>query len=118
MITTTIYRETLTITTDDDGARTVTRSSSSDTAAEYRFSELSPEAQQRAIAEAIEEETSPEGYWCSQTYFAESDIIDAARELEKHQPIEIAQDQGCNWYGTASGAYWWHGIDWESVTTE
>lgn len=118
MKTTTIYTERLTITTDDDGARTITRTSHADTSTAYRFSELSPEAQERAISNAIEEETNPENWWSSQAYFAESEIIDAADELVKHQPIEIAQDQGCSWYGTASGAYWWRPIKWESVTEE
>lgn len=118
MITTTQYTQTLTITTDDDGTQTISRSHRARTVSEYRFTELSPEAQARAISDAIEEETSAEGYWCSQTYFAESEIIDAAKELEKHQPIEIAQDQGCSWYGTASGAHWWKPIKWESVTEE
>jgi len=118
MKTTTTYVQRLTITTDDDGNRTVTRTSSANTATEYLFDELSPEAQKRAISDAIEEETNPENWWSSQTYFAESEIIDAAGELEKHQPIEITQDQGCSWYGTASGAHWWRPIEWESVTEE
>ena len=119
MKTTTVYRQTLTITTDDDGSRTITRTSSADTDTAYLFDELSKEAQDRAISDAIEEETNPENWWSSQTYFAESEIIDAAEELEKHQPIEIAQDQGCSWYGTASGAHWWkHPANWESVTEE
>jgi len=102
MKTTTIYRETLTITTEDNGARTIERSSHAQTLREYYFTELTPEAQQRAIDDAIEEETDPANWYGSQTYFAEREIIDAAEEMEKHQPIEIAQDYGCSWYGKTS----------------
>ena len=118
MKTTTIYTERKTITTDDAGNVTITTSHDAHTLTEFLFSELSPEAQARAINDAIEEEDAPENWYSSQTYFAESEIIDAAEELEKHQPIEIAQDQGCSWYGTASGARWWKPIKWESVTEE
>lgn len=94
MKTTTIYRQTLTITTDDDGSRTITRTSHADTATAYRFSELSPEAQRRAISDAIEEETSAEGYWSSQTYFAEEEIWQAAQDLERQQPVRFYSDAG------------------------
>lgn len=117
-IITTTYTERLTITTDDAGNVTTSRTHRADTVTAYLFCELSPEAQERAISDAIEEEDDPNNWWSSQTYFAESEIIDAAEELEKHQPIEIAQDQGCSWYGTASGAHWWKPIKWESVTEE
>lgn len=117
MITTTEYIQRLTITTDDAGNVTTTRTATADTLTAFWFDELSPEAQQRAISDAIKQETSAEGYWCSHTYFTESEIIDAARDLEKCQPIEITQDQGCSWYGTARGTHWYgHPADWESVT--
>lgn len=94
MKTTTIYHEYLTITTDDDGARTITRSSYADTETAYRFTELSPEAQQRAINDAIEEETSAGNWYCSQTYFTEEEIWQAAHDLEKQQPVRFYCDQG------------------------
>ena len=118
MKTTTEFVQRLTITTDDAGHRTITRTETADTLTAYLFSELSPEAQARAISDAIEEEQDAyySGNPCH-TYFTESDIIDAAHDLEKSQPIEITQDQGCSWYGTARGAHWYgHPADWESVT--
>ena len=118
MITTTRYAQYLTITTDDNGNRTVTTSSHADTETAYRFSELTPEAQARAISDAIEEETDPANWWSSNTYFAESEIIDAARDLEKSQPIDIDQDAGCSWYGTARGTYWYHPAHWQSVAEQ
>lgn len=119
MKTITEYIQRLTITTDDDGTRTITRSSSADTATEYRFIDLSPEAQARAISDAIEEETSADNWYCSQTYFAEEEIWNAAQELEKHQPINVGTDAGGSPYGTARGEHWWrHAADWESVTEE
>ena len=117
MIITTTYTDRLTIVIDDDGARTVTRTHHADTHTAYLFSELGPEAQARAIAYAIEEET--EAYYSGnpcQTYLAESEIIDAARDLEKTQPLDILQDQGCSWYGTARGNWWYHPANWERVT--
>ena len=89
MKTTTEYIQRTIITTDDDGARTITRTSSADTLTAYRFNELSPEAQERAIRDAIEEEEDPENYWCSHSYFAEEEIWQAAARL--------AQD-GCDAY--------------------
>lgn len=114
MKTTTIYRETLTITTDDDGARTITRTSSADTLTAYRFSELSPETQARAIRDAIEEEDAPENWYSSQTYFAESEIWECAEDLTKQQPIRIYQDYGCSYQGEARARRW--GAAWEEVT--
>ena len=121
MKTTTIYRETLTITTDDDGTRTITRTSSADTDTAYLFDELSKEAQDRAISDAIEEETELyySGDWyASQTGISERDILDAAEELAKAQNIEVTQDQGCSWYGTARGSWFYHPADWEAVTEQ
>lgn len=119
MITTTIYRETLTITTDDAGNVTTTRTNSADTATAYLFCELGEAAQARAIRDAIEEERSAyySGNPCMM-YFTESDIIDAAHNLEKSQPVEFAQDYGCSWYGTARGTnyYGHHPAKWEDVT--
>lgn len=117
MIITTTYTDRVTIVTDDDGARTVTRTHHADTLTKYYFEELGPEAQARAIADAIEEET--EAYYSGnpcQTYFTEYEIIEAARDLEKTQPLDITQDQGCSWYGTARGTWWHHPANWESVT--
>lgn len=118
MKTITEYIQRLTIETDDDGNRTVTRTSRADTATEYLFGELSPEAQERAIRDAIEEETDPANWYASQTYFAECEIINAAEEMEKHQPIEIAQDYGCSWYGKTSTHRFWSYNAYEHVTEE
>lgn len=121
MKTTTIYHEYLTITTDDDGTRTITRSSYADTETEFRFTELSPEAQQRAISDAIEEEQEDYCqygiYGCGQTGISENEIWIAANDLEKHQPIYIGTDAGGSPYGTAR-RYGWSTADWESVTEE
>lgn len=120
-IITTVYTERLTITTDDDGNVTMQRTSSADTHSAYLFDELSKEAQARAISDAIEEETelyySGDRY-ASQTGICESDILDAAAELEKAQRIEVTQDQGCSWYGTARGSWFYHPADWEVVTEQ
>lgn len=119
MRTTTTYTQTVTIVTDDDGARTITRSHHADTNSAFWFEELSEEAQARAVRDAISEEESA---YCSgnpcQMYFTEYEIIDAARDLEKHQPVEFAQDYGCSWYGTARGEWWHHPADWQSVTEQ
>lgn len=121
MKTTTTYTQTVTIVTEDDGARTITRSHHADTSAEYWFEELSEEAQARAVRDAISEEKSA---YCSgnpcQMYFTEYEIIDAARDLEKSQPVEFAQDYGCSWYGTARGTgSWYHRpADWQAVTEQ
>lgn len=96
MQTTTIYRETLTITTDDDGTVTTSRSHSAHTRAALLFEELSPEAQQRAIRDAIEEEDDPGNWYCSQSYFSEEEIWQAAHDLEKQQPIRFYSDAGCS----------------------
>ena len=121
MKTTTIYRETLTITTDDDGSRTVTRSSSADTSSEFYFDELSPEAQERAISDAIQEEERDYYeygiYGASQSGISEAEIWDAAEALAKHQPVYIGTDAGGSPYGTAR-RYGWSAADWESVTEE
>jgi len=120
-IITTVYTERLTITTDDDGNVTMQRTSSADTHSAYLFDELSKEAQDRAIAEAIEEEERGycSGDWyASQTGISERDILDAAEELAKAQNIEVTQDQGCSWYGTARGSWWHHAADWEAVTEQ
>lgn len=94
MKTTTVYTETLTITTEDNGARTIERSSHAQTLREYYFTELTPEAQQRAIDDAIEEETDPANWYGSQTCITEDEIWDAAHELEKQQPIRFYTDPG------------------------
>lgn len=121
MRTTTTYTQTVTIATEDDGARTITRSHHADTKSEFWFTELSPEAQARAVRDAIEEEQSAyySGNPC-QMYFTEYEIIDAARDLEKHQPVEFAQDYGYSWYGTArgTGSRYHRRADWQSVTEQ
>lgn len=118
-IITTTYTERKTIKTDDAGNVTITTSHDAHTVSEYRFTELAPEAQARAIRDAIEEEERDyySGNPC-QMYFTEREIIDAASDLEKSQPIEITQDYGCSWYGTARGGYWHHAADWEAVTEQ
>lgn len=118
MKTTTEYIQRLTITTDDDGTRTATRTASADTVTEFLFHELSESAQQRAISDAIAEEVDNAFVPCSQIYFATEEILDAAYDLQKSQPIDIDQDQGCSWYGTARGTCPWayHRPDWQAVT--
>lgn len=120
-IITTVFTERLTITTDDEGNVTMQRTSSANTHSAYLFDELSKEAQDRAISEAIEEETKLyySGDWyASQTGISERDILDAAKELAKAQNIEVTQDQGCSWYGTARGSWYHHRADWEAVTEQ
>lgn len=112
MIITTTYTERLTITTDDAGNVTTTRTETANTSAAYLFGELTPEAQARAIRDAIKEEE--ENYYTSHTYFDTEEIIDAARDLEKQQPIDIRQDYGCSWYGEARAHY--YGEPYEEVT--
>ena len=87
MKTTTIYHEYLTITTDDDGTRTITRHEYADTSTEFYFSELSPKAQQRAINDAIEEERDSYAYGAGHTQFEVDEIWSAYNDLAKHQPI-------------------------------
>lgn len=117
-IITTTYTERKTITTDDAGNVTITTSHAAHTSTEYLFSELSEEAQARAIRDAIEEEDAPENWYSSQTYFTTEEILDCAHDLMKQQPIEVSQDYGCSWYGTARGTnyYWHHPAKWEDVT--
>lgn len=121
MITTTEYIQRTIITTDDNGARTITRTSHADTATAYFFAELSPEAQQRAINDAIEEEQRDYYeygiYGASQTGMSEAEIWDAAETIAEHQPVHIGTDAGGSPYGTAR-RYGWSVADWESVTEE
>lgn len=120
-IITTVFTQRLTITTDDNGNVTMQRTSSADTHSAYLFDELSKEAQARAISDAIEEEEKLyySGDWyASHTGTAESDILNAAEELAKAQNIEVTQDQGCSWYGTARGSWYHHAADWEAVTEQ
>ena len=121
MKTTTEYIQRTIITTDDDGTRTITRRHSADTLTAYRFIELSPEAQERAIRDAIEEEERDYYeygiYGASQTGMSEAEIWDAAETLAKHQPVHIGTDAGGSPYGTAR-RYGWSVADWESVTEE
>ena len=121
MIITTTYTQRLTVTTDDSGTVTTRRAYSADTHTAYLFEELSPEAQAHAIEEAIEDEerTYCSGYsWTSQTGISEADIWEAARDLEKGQPIDLSHDAGGSPYGTARGTWWSHPADWERVTEQ
>lgn len=121
MITTTQYTQTLTITTDDDGTQTISRSHRARTVSKYLFSELSPEAQARAIQDAIDEEQRDYYkygiYGTSQSGMSESEIWDAAEDLAKHQPVHIGTDAGGSPYGTAR-RYRWSVADWGSVTEQ
>lgn len=121
MKTTTIYRETLTITTDDNGARTITRTATADTSTAHFFRELDEAAQARAVRDAIEEEERDYyeygTYGTSQTGMSEAEIWDAAETLAAHQPIHIGTDAGGSPYGTAR-RYGWSVAAWESVTEE
>lgn len=120
-IITTVYTQRLTITPDDNGNVTMQRTSSADTHSAFYFTELGKEAQDRAISDAIEEEERRyySGDWyASQTGISERDILDAAEELSKAQNIEVTQDQGCSWYGTARGSWYHHRADWEAVTEQ
>lgn len=88
MKTTTIYRETLIITTDDDGARTITRHNYADTDTEFYFTELAPKAQERAIRDAIEEERESYCVGVGHTQFEVDEIWSAYNAIAKHQPIQ------------------------------
>lgn len=87
-IITTTYTERKTITTDDDGARTIARHEYADTDTEFYFSELAPKAQQRAINDAIEEERNSYAYGEGHTQFEVDEIWSAYNALAKHQPIQ------------------------------
>lgn len=117
-IITTTYTERKTITTDDAGNVTITTSHAARTSTEYLFSELSEEAKARAISDAIEEEQRTAYEWGSHTYFDTDEILQCAGDLQKQQPVEVSQDYGCSWYGTARGTnyYWHHPAKWEDVT--
>lgn len=121
MRTTTIYTERTTIITDDSGALTISRTTDAGITTECWFSELSPEAQKRAIRDAIEEEERDYYqygiYGASQSGMSEAEIWKAAEELEKHQPAYISTDAGGSPYGTAR-RYGWSAADWERVTEE
>lgn len=119
-IITTVYTERLTITTADDGSITTERAHSADTRTAYLFEELSEAAQDLAISEAIEDEKKEYyDYGEGQSGIAEREILSCAQDLEKAQPIEITQDQGGSWYGTARGASWYHHpANWEAVTEQ
>lgn len=87
-IITTVYTERLTITTDDNGNVTMQRTSSADTHSAYLFDELSKEAQDRAISDAIEEEERD--YYergTGQTAWNIEELWDAYNSLAKHQPL-------------------------------
>lgn len=104
MKTTTEFIQRLIITTDDDDTRTTRTTCSANTHTAYLFEELSPEAQQRAIRDAIEEEDDPGNWYCSQSYFSEEEIWQAAHDLEKQQPIRFYSDAG---YSPAAEACAW-----------
>lgn len=112
-IITTTYTERLTITTDDAGNVTTSRTHSARTVTEYLFCELAPEAQERAIRNAIEEEA--DAYHTSSLEYAShtgtdiAEVWDAYRELQKHQPLEW-HDHYWSFYLTVGDA--------ERITTE
>lgn len=114
MITTTVYTERLTITTDDDGTRTITRTSHADTETAYFFNEISEAAQARAISDAIKDEEEQYQFGEDQSGIAESEIWQCAEDLMKQQPIRIYQDYGCSYCGEARARHW--GASWEEVT--
>lgn len=120
-IITTTYTERLTITTDDAGNVTTSRTHRADTLTAYLFCELAPEAQERAIHDAIEEEQEDYyqngAYGFSQTGISEAEIWNAAEDLEEHQPIHIGTDAGGSPYGTAR-RYRWNVADWQAVTEQ
>lgn len=104
MKTTTIYTERKTITTDDAGNVTITTSHSADTLTEYYFTELTPEAQARAISDAIEEEQRDYyQHGDGMTGWNISHIWDAYHDLQKHQPIEY-HDHYSSFYLTVGDA--------------
>lgn len=105
MQTTTTYTRTVTITTDDDGTRHVSRATHADTMSAYLFDELSPEAQERAISDAIAEEEDPDNWYVSHTYFAHDEIWQCVRDLEKQQPIDIYDSYGIWGKTTDCGGY-------------
>lgn len=117
-IITTTYTERKTITTDDAGNVTIATSHAAHTSTEYLFSELTEEAKARAIRDAIEEEERTAYEWGSHTYFDTEEILECVADLGKQQPVEVSQDYGCSWYGTARGTnyYWHHPAKWEDVT--
>lgn len=103
MITTTIYTERKTITTDDAGRVTITTGHSAHTLTEFLFSELSPEAQARAIRDAIEEEQHD--YWegHGHTAWDIEEIWQAFADLAKHQPVQW-HDHYCSFFLTVGDA--------------
>lgn len=107
MKTTTEYIQRLTIETDDDGNRTVTRTSRADTATEYLFGELSPEAQERAIRDAIEEEKKGYYYtgdpYASHTGIDIAEVWNAYKDFAKHQPVRY-HDHYTSFYLTVEDA--------------
>lgn len=120
-ITTTEYIQRLIITTDDSGETTTARTYHASTRTAYLFNELDEAAQARAIADAIKEEEedyySTGIYGCSITGSAEAEIWDAARDLEKNQPVYFGTDAGGSPYGTAR-RYRFSSINWENVTEQ
>lgn len=121
MKTTTRYSVTITRETDAAGNTTTRRAENVESSTVYRFTELTPDAQERAIHDAIEEEQRAyyESGWygASHTGIMEAEIWHAAEELEKSQPLEIDTDQGGSAYGTARGSgYYRHEAEWERVT--
>ena len=115
MITTTEYIQRLTITTDDAGNVTTTRAATANTITAFWFDELTPEAQQRAISDAIKQEVEDSYNGAGHMYWDEEEIWTAAHDLEKTQPIYIGTDAGGTPYGRAR-RYGWSRPDWEAVT--
>lgn len=113
MKTTTTYTQTVTIVTEDDGARTITRSHHADTNSVFWFEELSEEAQARAVRDAISEEL--EAYYnsgwpyASMTGASVNEVWEAFHDLQKRQPLQY-HDHYSSFYLTVGDA--------ESISTE
>lgn len=109
MKTTTEYIQRTIIDTDDNGAVTIRRTYRADTLTEFLFSELAPEAQNRAIHDAIEEEQRD--YWegHGHTAWDIDEIWQAFADLAKRQPVQ--------WHDHYSSFYLTVG-DAEKVTPE
>lgn len=106
MRTITTHTETLTIITDDAGNVSTSRTSYADTVTEYLFSDLTPAAQETAIREAIAQEWEDYCNCFGHTYWSESEILDAAHDLEEKQPVRIYQDMGCSWTAEPRAHQW------------
>lgn len=115
MITTTVYTTRETMTTDDNGNITRHTTRTAHTYSECLFRELSPAAQEVAIAEAIEQETDERNWYASHTCNAEEKIWFAVHEFEKRQPVRFYTDLGGSVCAEERAPYCYDA--WERVTT-